>query len=81
MISDAVIQSLSSLQLPTSPLKIEKHIDKASRKVAKEYLYVLKKERKIEKAAAKEIKAMEKMVNGKKPGIKKAKKKRVFIAG
>lgn len=79
LVKDSVREAIGRLDLPTPNKKLQKLIDKSSKRIAGEYADLLKKERKKNKAVESDLTFVEDVLNGKAPqnGKKEKKSKKV----
>ena len=78
LVQDSMREAIGRLDLPAPTKKLQKLIDKSSKRIAGEYADLLKKERKKNKAVESDLTFVEDVLNGKTPqnGKKEKKKKK-----
>lgn len=65
LVKDSVREAIGRLELPAPTKKLQKLIDKSSKRIAGEYADLLKKERKKNKAVQSDLTFVEDVLNGK----------------
>ncbi len=81
LVKDSMREAIGRLDLPVPTRKLQKLIDKSSKRIAGEYADILKKERKKNKAVESDLTFVEDVLNGKAtPDGKKEKKNKKIKA-
>lgn len=80
LLNDSLREAIIKLELPEPTKKLDKMISKSSKKIASEFVDILKKEQKKEKKAEKSLTYVEDVLKGKKDKSGKGKKKTKKIA-
>lgn len=65
LLTDTMREAIGRLELPAPTKRVQKLIDKTSKRMAGEYVHALKKERKKNKSVEKELTFVEEVLNGK----------------